>query len=82
LRKLSACLCPWMDCLYSSCILLVQPLISPLVTCADMGMAGWVTLMDMRSVAWQIWGHWYCFSKIHLRTANHMVRQEWKHQHA
>lgn len=81
LRKPSACLCPRMDCQYSLCFLLVQPLISPVVTYANTGMTGWGTLMDMRNVAWQIWGHWYCFSKIHLHTANHMARQEWEHQH-
>ena len=79
LRKPLACLCPQMDCQYS-CFLLVQSLISPLETCADMGMAGSGIKMDMRRAAWLIWDHWYCFAKIHLHTANHMARQEWKCQ--
>jgi hypothetical protein len=77
LSKSLACLCPRMDCQYSSCCLLVQPLISPMVTYVDVGMAGSGTVMDMRNVAWLIWDSWYCFAKIHLRTANHMARKEW-----
>jgi hypothetical protein len=40
LRRPLACVCLWRDCQYSSCFLLIQPLITPLVTFADMPRAG------------------------------------------
>jgi hypothetical protein len=40
LRKLLACLCPCMDCQCSSCFLLVQSVITPLATFADIPSAG------------------------------------------
>ena len=41
LRKPLAYVCPWMDCQYSSCFLLIQSLITPMATLADMPRVGW-----------------------------------------